>query len=129
MIKQMTFVHLCQIWPQFGVMVYDAADHFLADLDFLGVLTPPFFLGVLKFLSQTSHTQRPVGMESMPTQNVWYPLSHLSQNIISSSWWGCWHTVQVLHSIHCQWYVWITRTSSSLMSRQDGWPLLSHWEQ
>lgn len=64
----------------------------------------------------------PVGMESMPTQNVWYPRSHLSQNIISSSWWGCWHTVQVLHSIHCQWYVCITHTNSSLMSRQDGWP-------
>lgn len=64
----------------------------------------------------------PVGMESMPTQNVWYPRSHLSQNIISSSWWGCWHTVQVLHSIHCQRYVWITHTSSSLMSKQDGWP-------
>ncbi|CAG5854207.1 unnamed protein product [Menidia menidia] len=44
----------------------------------------------------------PVGMESMPTQKVWYPLSHMSQNIISSSWWGCWHTVQVLHSMHCQ---------------------------
>lgn len=36
-----------------------AFDHFLADLDFLGVLAPPFFLGVLKSLSQTSHTQRP----------------------------------------------------------------------
>lgn len=64
----------------------------------------------------------PLGMESMPTQNVWYPRSHLSQNIISSSWWGCWHTVQVLHSMHCQWYVWITLTSSMLMSKQDGWP-------
>lgn len=46
----------------------------------------------------------------------------MSQNIISSSWWGCWHTVQVLHSIHCQLYVWMTHTSSPLMSKQDGWP-------
>lgn len=61
-------------------------------------------------------------MESMPTQNVWYPRSHLSQNIISSSWCGCWHTVQVLHSMHCQWYVWITLTNSWPMSKQDGWP-------
>lgn len=64
----------------------------------------------------------PVGMESMPTQKVWYPRSHMSQNIISSSWWGCWHTVQVLHSMHCQRYVWIMLTSSSLISKQDGWP-------
>lgn len=42
-----------------GIEVNDAADHFFADLDFFGVLAPPFFLGVVKSLSQTSHTQRP----------------------------------------------------------------------
>ena len=65
----------------------------------------------------------PSGMAFMPTQNVWYPRSHWSQNIISSSWWGCWHTVHVLHSMHCQRYVWMTHTRSSLMSRHDGWPV------
>lgn len=41
------------------LVINDDVDHFLADLDFLGVLAPPFFLGVVKSLSQTSHTQRP----------------------------------------------------------------------
>lgn len=53
----MTFVHSRRI------VAYAAADYFLADLDFLGVLPPPFFLGVLKSLSQTSHTQRPEGKQ------------------------------------------------------------------
>ena len=55
-----TFAVLC-ICVEFGqgVVVNDAADHFLADLGFLGVLAPPVFLGVEKSLSQTSHTQRP----------------------------------------------------------------------
>lgn len=42
-----------------GFTVNVVVDHLWADLDFLGVLVPPFFLGVLKSLSQTSHTQRP----------------------------------------------------------------------
>lgn len=64
----------------------------------------------------------PRGMESMPTQKVWKPRSHLSQNIISSSWCGCSHTVHVLHSMHCQGYILIWDTSSTLISKQDGWP-------
>lgn len=46
-------------------MINGTADHFWADLFFLGVLAPPFFLGVVKFLSQTSHIQRPEETERM----------------------------------------------------------------
>lgn len=34
-------------------------------MDFLGVLAPPFFLGVLKSLLHTSHTQRPEETERL----------------------------------------------------------------
>lgn len=90
-------------WPEFYEEHWYWCCHFCADFAFFGVFAPPFFLGVETFLSQSSHNHRPVGMLSIPTQKVWYPRSHWSQNIISSSWWGCWHTVHVLHSIHCQW--------------------------
>lgn len=46
------------------LVINDDVDHFLADLD-LGVLAPPFFLGVVKSLSQTSHTQRPEETDRM----------------------------------------------------------------
>lgn len=39
-----------------GIVVQDDVAHFL---DFLGVLDPPFFLGVLKSLSHNSHTHSP----------------------------------------------------------------------
>lgn len=64
----------------------------------------------------------PDGGAPRPTQKVWWPLSHTSQHIISSSWCGCPHTAQVLHSMHCHGQVLITETSSTLMSRQEGWP-------
>lgn len=70
--------------------------------DFFGVFVPPFFFGVENSFVQQSQTQQPSGIESTPTQKVWKPRSHLSQNIISSSWCGCSHTMQVLHSMHCQ---------------------------
>lgn len=70
-----------------------------------------------------SDRDSPRGMESMPTQKVWKPRSHLSQNIISSSWWGCSQTVHVLHSMHCHGYILIWDTKSTLISRQDGWPV------
>lgn len=57
----MIFTQFYSFWNDFsqGIVINDYVDHFLADLDFFGVLAPPFFLGVLKSLSQTSHTQRP----------------------------------------------------------------------
>lgn len=57
----MIFTQFYSFWNDFSrqvIVTNDYVDHFLADLDFFGVLAP-FFLGVLKSLSQTSHTQRP----------------------------------------------------------------------
>lgn len=107
------FTLLSQTWQtQRPVEIYELHINFKSLLSFLMSMT----------IMNHAYLHVPVGMESIPTQKVWYPRSHLSQNIISSSWWGCWHTVQVLHSIHCQLYVWMTDTSSPLMSKQDGWP-------
>ena len=48
---------------------------------------------------------------------------------MSSSWWGCPHIMQVLHSYLLHGKVLIIETSSVVISRQEGWPLLSRWEQ
>lgn len=61
------FTQFYSLWNDFGqgMMLNNDVDHFLADLAFFGVLAPPFFLGVLKSLSQTSHTHRPEEEDNM----------------------------------------------------------------